>query len=97
MLSGFYRFAVNWRGGAIHLALYRLADRHPAGVSALVNLVFGRRFTSWLHCIGPVDCFVSTFSLHGFLLPHGDGDTGTAPLLNVSYPSLDQRSRRHRP
>ncbi|MGW7450192.1 glycosyltransferase [Streptomyces sp. NPDC054787] len=78
VLSGFYRFAVNWRGGAIHLALYRLADRHPAGVCAFVNLVFGRRFTSWLHSIGPVDSFVSTFSLLGFLL----GERGRVPVVS---------------
>ncbi|WP_330289570.1 MGDG synthase family glycosyltransferase [Streptomyces sp. NBC_00576] len=77
-LRWLYRFAVNWRHGSVHVALYRLADRHPASVSKIVNIVFGRRFKAWLNSIGPVDFFISTFSLLGYLL----GESGRAPVVS---------------
>ncbi|MFE5718177.1 MGDG synthase family glycosyltransferase [Streptomyces erythrochromogenes] len=78
VLSRFYRFAVNWRAGAVHVALYRLADRHPAGTSRIVSILFGRRFRSWLASIGPADSFVSTFSLLGYLL----AERGGTPVIS---------------
>ncbi|MFE6912125.1 glycosyltransferase [Streptomyces erythrochromogenes] len=78
VLSRFYRFAVNWRAGTVHIALYRLADRHPAGTSRMVSILFGRRFRSWLASIGPADSYVSTFSLLGYLL----AEAGGAPVVS---------------
>ncbi|MFG2334982.1 glycosyltransferase [Streptomyces yangpuensis] len=77
VLRRFYRFAVGWRDGAVHVALYRFADRHPAATAKAVGILFRRRFRSWLASIGPADAFVSTFSLLGHLL----AEAGRAPVV----------------